>query len=312
MSWQAATWATDPTNVAPLSHTERHVLLLMANRAMEDGTEIRPSTATLSKQSGLSVRAVRGIIDRLEDKGFIECTGTWGTRKDRLVKVYCLPALRDAAGAEPQVERHAAGAGRNGNGVQPAQNGVQGVQVVTPPRGAAAAPNSSLRTEPDSSEDSSTPAREGAREAAEQGQLVVVEPVPKPRAQRPPNPLWDAVMEVCHIDVIPQSSRGKYNAAVRQLALVGATPDDVRMRAAVYRAMFTTTLTPNALVSQWGVCNPDALQGVAQQTYDGRQMRSPVAMSNAKLKAEAEELRRQEARDLEARERRARYFSLGS
>jgi hypothetical protein len=152
-----------------------------------------------------------------------------------------------------------------------------------------------------------------ARDAgAEQAQLLTVDAVATVRRQRQPNPLWDAVMEVCHIDVVPDSARGKYNVAVAQLRNIGATPDDVRLRAAIYRVTFSTQLTPNALVSQWGVCNPDALQGVAQQTYDGRQMRSPVAMANAKLHAEAEVMRQQEALELAEREERMERYSLGS
>jgi hypothetical protein len=71
-------------------------------------------------------------------------------------------------------------------------------------------------------------------------------------------------------------------------------------------------LTPNALVSQWPMCTPDALQGAARQSYDGRQMRSPVAMANAKLHAEAEVMRQQEALELAEREERMERYSLGS
>lgn len=76
---------------------------------------------------------------------------------------------------------------------------------------------------------------------------------------RPPDPLWDALMAVCHIDTtaIPPSARGAYNHAVKELRDLGATPPDIVRRGATYRQKWPqTTLTPTALAKHWAELTP--------------------------------------------------------
>lgn len=102
-------------------------------------------------------------------------------------------------------------------------------------------------------------APEPARETPS-GALVLIEPdTPHPRR---PNydPLWEAVMDACAIDTttITGSSRGAYNRALAELRGVGATPDDVHVRARVYRVRWPdASLTPSALARRWAECAPD-------------------------------------------------------
>ncbi|MGH9089994.1 MAG: helix-turn-helix domain-containing protein [Acidimicrobiales bacterium] len=66
--------------------------------------------------------------------------------------------------------------------------------------------------------------------------------------------LFDAVAEVCGIDPseLTSSARGATNRALADLRSVGATPEDVRDRAATYRRTYPrTTLTPSALAKHW-------------------------------------------------------------
>ncbi len=71
---------------------------------------------------------------------------------------------------------------------------------------------------------------------------------------RPRTDVWDALMAVCQIDVtsIPPSARGAYNAAVKDLRALAATPREISRRARRYRERFAgAALTPTALARHW-------------------------------------------------------------
>lgn len=73
----------------------------------------------------------------------------------------------------------------------------------------------------------------------------------KPRKQ---DPIWDALMAACGVDTtqITKSSRGAYNAAVKDLKAIDATPAQITRRAHHYRQQWpTASLTPTALVRRW-------------------------------------------------------------
>src|SRR5690606_27443181 len=70
MSVQAISWALGQQIVTASS--ARHVLLCLANYAGEDGRNAFPSIARLCADTGLSERAVRDNLRRLEDAGVIE------------------------------------------------------------------------------------------------------------------------------------------------------------------------------------------------------------------------------------------------
>lgn len=72
--------------------------------------------------------------------------------------------------------------------------------------------------------------------------------------RRPRDDVWDAVMDACGVDAaaIPRAARGAYNRAVKDLRDVGATPEQIRDRAAVFRLTWPgASLTPTALARRW-------------------------------------------------------------
>lgn len=120
-------WALDvPLDALP-NPTARHVLLVLANYAGEDGRGAFPSVATISRQTGLSRRAVQNNLTLLADSSIIRAgnpliAAAWIGRADQRPNVWDLA-----------LERGAADTPRAVNGVQ-----------LTPERGAAGAPEPSL------------------------------------------------------------------------------------------------------------------------------------------------------------------------
>jgi DNA-binding Lrp family transcriptional regulator len=83
----------------------------------------------------------------------------------------------------------------------------------------------------------------------------------KPRAtqKRERNPIWDTLLIVCGVDPdkVNSSEASRYGRMVRVLNECNATPDDIRIRAAIYQRKFpNATLTPTALVNRWSECDP--------------------------------------------------------
>lgn len=103
-------------------------------------------------------------------------------------------------------------------------------------------------------------------------------PVPVPQDQplatnkssrpRKRDELFEALAEIEHADIdqLTRSARGKLNDATKQLRDIGATAEDVRGRAAVYRRVHPTwDLTAPALAKHWpnlnGLTTPDRIAG---------------------------------------------------
>lgn len=77
--------------------------------------------------------------------------------------------------------------------------------------------------------------------------------------------IWDAVMEVCGVDksTINSQERGRHNKAVKALRESGATPEDIVIRASIYKMKFpNVVMTPIALASHWSELNPENTQPV--------------------------------------------------
>jgi hypothetical protein len=73
----------------------------------------------------------------------------------------------------------------------------------------------------------------------------------------PTSPLWDALTEA--LGVTPQTGpeRSRRGKVVHDLKEVGATPEDVRLRAARYVLKYgANRLTDTALVAHWSECDP--------------------------------------------------------
>lgn len=85
-----------------------------------------------------------------------------------------------------------------------------------------------------------------------------------PKAARPRDGLWDAIVDACHIDPdsLTSSARGPIATAKKQLTEVGATPAEVATRARRFREEYPRmTLTPTALVKHWPALLPKVKSG---------------------------------------------------
>jgi hypothetical protein len=69
MSWQASAWAVEQQEVT--HHVTRHVLLCLANYANADGRSAFPALLRLSRDTGLSERAIRSHLRELEKHALI-------------------------------------------------------------------------------------------------------------------------------------------------------------------------------------------------------------------------------------------------
>jgi hypothetical protein len=77
---------------------------------------------------------------------------------------------------------------------------------------------------------------------------------------RPADPIWDELVSVIGASPETKNERGRWNAAIVQLREVGATPEQIRLRAAQYKRKYREPVpTPTALVSHWGELNAKPL-----------------------------------------------------
>ncbi|WP_256675201.1 helix-turn-helix domain-containing protein [Pseudomonas sp. DE0157] len=132
-------WALEQRDI--VDATARYVLLVLANYADKNGRGAFPSSASISDDTGLSIRTVKYKLDHLLEIGVIRLgnqaiAGAYIDRHDRRPTVYDLCVERGATAA-PGSER---GANEDTTGCSSRQNGVQ----TTTERGAGAAPNPSI------------------------------------------------------------------------------------------------------------------------------------------------------------------------
>lgn len=131
MSIQAMAFALEQQEIKDA--TARHVLLCLANYADKEGRGAFPSSASLSQDTGLSLRTIRYKLDYLLEVGMIRLgkqaiAAAYIDRHDRRPVVYDIAMERGANGDNEQV-----------TGCKSLQDGVQ----ITTERGAGAAPNTS-------------------------------------------------------------------------------------------------------------------------------------------------------------------------
>ena len=132
-------WALEQRDI--VDATARYVLLVLANYADKNGRGAFPSSASISDDTGLSIRTVKYKLDHLLEIGVIRLgnqaiAGAYIDRHDRRPTVYDLCVERGATAA-PGSER---GANGDVTGCSSRHNGVQ----TTTERGAGAAPNPSI------------------------------------------------------------------------------------------------------------------------------------------------------------------------
>lgn len=141
MSWQASGWAIEQQHVQ--NPVARHVLLVMANYANQDGTAAFASIARIVRDTGWSERCVRKAIRELQQVGVLRpgdkaVALAYIKRADRVPQCYDL--VLDPVSAPERGARGAPRESPTGGTSRPS-----GGHVV-PPRGARGAPNPSGST----------------------------------------------------------------------------------------------------------------------------------------------------------------------
>lgn len=119
-------------------------------------------------------------------------------------------------------------------------------------------PDASVRTEP-----SIEPSEVLASSAAE-----------KAKPTRKANPLFDAVVEACGLTGknLTRSEGGRIAKSVKDLRDVGATPDEVLLRAKKYREMWpNVSVTATALAANWSKLEPDRRRLVDRCKFCGQE-----------------------------------------
>ena len=213
MSNKALTWALEQTTGSP---TRKLVLLRLADQANDDGY-CWPGKKSIARHCEVHKKTVQKALHDLQRQGLI-----WIEHRkddDGVVNLTSRYWLQMRVGAH---DSHV---------------GAEDSQGV----GAQDSPNPHL--EPSMNPQNPCPAN--AEASAEPH---------KPKPERPRDPIWDTLMEVCGIETtaIPKSARGAYNRAVKELREVGATPEQIRNRAARWHKVYAgATLTPTALVKHW-------------------------------------------------------------
>lgn len=111
--------------------------------------------------------------------------------------------------------------------------------------------------------------------------------------------LFEALVEACygrpyHEIALTDSERGRVNKALAQLRKVGATPDEVRRRADVYRLRFPDVeLTPSALAANWNRCAQPPARASPLVGSNGRRSSLEIALETlARIQEQEHDARR--------------------
>lgn len=199
---------------SPTSGTDKVLLLGLANHADTEGHNAWPAVSTLARYANLEPRGVQKALRRLEVEGHIRIETQAGGTAD--MRPDRRPNRYSVIMSEVSQRTP-----RKVDGVSPStERGVlwdaNGVSSGTP--------KPSL--EPN------------------------IEPL---SASRPRDELWDCVVDVFgYTEQLTSLERGRTNKALKALREVGATPEEIRLRAASYRKQYPdVAFTPLALASNW-------------------------------------------------------------
>lgn len=107
-------------------------------------------------------------------------------------------------------------------------------------------------------------------------EIVPIEPKVQKSKKRERNPIWDTLLEVCGVNPnkVNSNEASRYGRMVRILNESDATPEDIRVRAEIYKQKFSyATMTPTALVNRWSECDPasqpmNGLNGVVPKGWN--------------------------------------------
>lgn len=112
-------------------------------------------------------------------------------------------------------------------------------------------------------------------ERSSRGEVVPASAKP----ERARNEHWDALTEACGIAPgdVTSAMAGRIGKALKDLAAVNATPEEIRRRAVNYRShMPDATLTPTALAANWGLCAEPKRRSGSKRTESNAAAREQV------------------------------------
>lgn len=227
MSIQATNWVWENADVD--DPRKLLVLLAIADAANRDGTNAYPGIRTIARYARCSERTAQRCLRDLEAEGHIIITKTSRQHAPVTYSVCGLApdttAPRGDIGVTPEPETHFA---RGDTGVTSENS--RGDTGVTNPASAPLIGNKNVEQEP-------------------------CPPSASERAPRQRDEVWEAVLQLCGIPLdapLTKSERGKYNAAVKELKDVGATPAEISRRVRAYRTTWPgISVTPNGIVANW-------------------------------------------------------------
>lgn len=210
---RAMTWAWDQA----VSHSEKLVLLALAGYVNPD-FECFPSQTTIARQTGLARPSVSRAIKMLINKGLVSTLKVAG----RGSLLYTLNVEKGVTQDDtpPPV--------------------TQDDTVTDDDRGV-----SPTMTPPVTQDDT-----EGLMEGTSKKETLA--PATRTRKR---DLLFEALVEETglRLDSLTKSERGRVNKAAKELREVGATPDDVRDRAKLYKLKYpNVAITATALAGNWG------------------------------------------------------------
>ena len=112
----------------------------------------------------------------------------------------------------------------------------------------------------------------------EQGKDIAPAPADAEKPARLRDALWDSMLAACEIHEQPtESARGAYNRARKDLAGVGATPEEIHRRAGIHRLKWPDiSLTPSSLARHWAECAVAPLH-----RSNGERPRRPTNVENS-------------------------------
>jgi hypothetical protein len=204
---------------SPTSGTDKVLLLGIANHADAEGKNAWPAVRTLARYANLEPRGVQKALRRLQSEGHIRIEQQSGGTPE-------MRSDRRPNRYSVIMDGVSSGTGRQVDGVSSStERGVpqdaNGVSSGTP-----------------------KPYLEPSLETSS--------------AARPTDDLWDCVVDVFeYSDKLTSLERGRINKALKSLREVGATADEIRARASVYRNQFpNVAFTPLALASNWSQLEP--------------------------------------------------------
>ena len=243
---------TDVWRYSRARGTDLLVLLALADSANDEG-ECWPSIASVGSKSRLEPRNARKRIRALEELGEVvvienggRSSNKGGLRSNRYRITVHMPA--DTDDSVPIVVPKI--------GTDASVSEAQIRTLASDPIWTLASDPIRTLASPESSGDSS-------------GEPPSLAPPSAALVTRVLDELFDSVAEACGINAaeLTTSARGAMNRALKDLRSVGAEPDDVPRRAAIYRRTYPrNTLTPAALAKHWPQLNggaPDSPQARA-------------------------------------------------